>query len=74
MEIKKVDDKPMWQYTSVGKIAGVTDKIDLNDCNFTIGSTEQVSVQKAKFIVGKNYTLQANMFIRDSANGKVYIR
>ena len=62
----------MWQYTSMGKIAGVTGKIDMNDCYFPIPKslTEQKPVQKAKFTVGKNYTLQANMFVRDSANGK----
>lgn len=62
----------MWQYTSMGKIAGVTGKIDMNDCYFPIprSLTEQKPVQNAKFTVGKNYTLQANMFVRDSANGK----
>lgn len=67
--VKKYD---MWQYTSVGKIAGVTDRIDMNECYFAIPQSdpEQDPAQKPMFEVGKNYTLQGNMYVRDSANGK----
>ncbi len=53
-----------WQYTSNGRVNGVTGAVDLS-----IRYDDQDSTATQKYTIGKNYTLQNNMYVRKSPGG-----
>ena len=72
-----------WQYSSKGKVSGITGNVDLNVdydgvINLAGGTTPKpvATPEPAKpatpelYSVGKTYTLQSNMFIRKEPNGQ----
>lgn len=80
-----VDKKPVilhtlngWQYTSNGMVEGITGSVDLSiRYDGQSGSAASgVNTAVSKYTVGKNYTLQNNMYVRVSAGGskKKYLR
>ena len=68
----------MWQYTSNATFAGISGRYDLSECYFDIKkdepqASEPPKTEQAKgqtYTVGRNYTLQANMYVRETAGGK----
>jgi GH25 family lysozyme M1 (1,4-beta-N-acetylmuramidase) len=49
-----------WQYTSKGKVNGITGNVDISF---------MYSTPSAEYKTGSTYTLLYNMYVRDSANG-----
>lgn len=67
--LSKVD---MWQYTSKGVISGIQGDVDVNMCynDFEYIPTIAVQPEEHSYIVGKNYILQNNMYVRSAPSGK----
>lgn len=74
-----------WQYSSKGKVDGISTRVDLNvdfDGVINLVNAKAPVVEKPKeepkpvekkdlgYTVGKNYKLKANMYIRKTPNGK----
>lgn len=58
-----------WQYTSNGRVNGITGAVDLNIRYDAQGNVAATNAVAQKYTVGKNYILQNNMYIRESAGG-----
>ena len=60
-----------WQFSSKGKVSGITGNVDLDvDFDGIVNFTNShIPSTVPTFVKGKNYTLQADMNVRSSANG-----
>ena len=58
-----------WQYTSKGQVSGIKGNVDLNYCYDISKTVENVnnSVEKSKYVVGKNYITQVDLNVRIGA-------
>ncbi len=70
---EKVD---LWQFTSMGKVKGISGNVDMSVAYVDLGISNlqparpvQEPSSKPTFEVGKNYKLQANMYVRNNPNG-----
>jgi GH25 family lysozyme M1 (1,4-beta-N-acetylmuramidase) len=68
----KEDKKPSiihklngWQYTSKGRVDGISGNVDLS-----IRYEQKNASSGTKYTVGKNYTIQNNMYVRQSPEGE----
>lgn len=59
-----------WQYTSNGRVNGITGAVDLSIRYDAQGNAAATNAAAQKYTIGKNYILQSNMNVRKVANGE----
>lgn len=69
---KSFDGCVMWQYSSKGKVPGIKGNVDMDLMydNFGFNSSNPAPAAKEEYEVGKTYTTNNNLYVRNDANGE----
>lgn len=63
-----------WQYSSVGKVAGIKGKVDMNYCYDDLINSQPVDNSVEKYKIGKAYKTKVDLNIREGAGIKFPIK